>query len=82
MKMKKTLVVLFCMLVLTMGYVKGFCANEEADKIPMKKAWELGTRFSTDPELYLKWYNEIEERVKENEKIKESKKCQAKFSPL
>ncbi|MCX6582007.1 MAG: phosphatidylserine decarboxylase family protein [Candidatus Aminicenantes bacterium] len=65
MKMKKTLVVLLSVLVLTMGYFKGFCADEEAKQTPLKKAWELGTRFSTHPELYQKWYNDLEKRVKE-----------------
>lgn len=65
MKMKKTLILLLCMLVLTMGNFKGFCADQEAKQTPLKKAWELGTRFSTHPELYQKWYNDLEKRVKE-----------------
>jgi len=65
MKMKKNLVVWLCMLVLTMGYFKGYCSNEEASKTQVKKAWELGTRFTTDPGLYLKWYNDLEKRVAE-----------------
>lgn len=68
MKMKRTLVTLLCVFILTIGYFKGHCANEEANQTSAKKTWELGTRFSTSPEQYLKWYNALEEKVKENER--------------
>lgn len=37
MEMKKNLVVWLCMLALTMGYFKGYCANGEANKTQLRR---------------------------------------------
>ncbi|MDQ1352544.1 MAG: phosphatidylserine decarboxylase [Acidobacteriota bacterium] len=75
MKMKKSFFVVFgvlCMLVLTMGNFKGFCADDEAKQTPVKKTWEFGTRFSTAPEVYQKFYNDIEKRIIEKKNKREA----------
>lgn len=68
MKMKKSLFVMFVvlwLLVLTMGTFKGFCADREAKQTPVKKAWESNSRFSADPGVYHKFFNDLDKRIKE-----------------